>query len=133
MIPRKVSGYGTMPATGNLVVDLGGPTANRVWMVRHSTYLSVPPDAAFAGNHEVFLCVGQPLGPNDGLPAPSEVVDYQPTTVVPGPPSTWGRGEIVVEATDHLYAVLHTATAGTPFCATVRFEEWRWDELDRVY
>lgn len=127
MQTRRYASSGLMPSAGVLVLDAGSPNPNRLWAVRR--VINAPQDLTATITGTVFLFVGIPPAPAE-LPGAEDLVDVTSTWPNIG---TWSRGELVLQGTEHLYAVVSGVAASTPVVLTVFLEDWSPREWDRVY
>lgn len=120
---HKREDAGTMPASGNLVLDLGGPPAGLAWDVKILVVSSIDPTTSTTGRVQVFISAQppnlSPLMPTDSVGA---------TNTIPSD-FTWSSQQAIMRYGERLYVVYNTVASGTTMVAAARLLEGRIQDL----
>jgi hypothetical protein len=121
-LPNTPSSSVVLDATGFGVIDLGAPTASKVWDVRRVTVTGQNPASAFAGTAVVY----RGNRPGD----PLAFVDR--STSLPDV-STWSSQQFTLRPEEHLLVQITGGTAGaTAFASAQVIEAEVYEAVDTV-
>lgn len=102
------------PASGVLVLDLGGPAQGRVWDLRRLVIGGLTVATAAAGSGDVYVSAAGKSAQPSGL---AEWVANAASLPLAG---TWGAGEISLRFPERLYVVISSGTSGQEYLAAAR-------------
>lgn len=120
--PADVSqnGSGPAPAAGGLGLDLGGPTAGYVWLLRGLSIGGVSSGTAAAGTGEVYT---SPL-PAAAMAALRDTLSLRVVASALPFVATFSSRMVVLQDPEHLTVVVVGGTSGQQYVASARFEQY---------